>query len=232
MKRRGQGRKRGSKKSAGRGRERKRRSRKSKKQEGDCENSWKYFADTGLCYRYYEDRKSWDEARSACEASAPASATGDLASIPDRKTNTFVSNLAPSTAWIGGIKHAVGGDKKWQWSDDSKWNFESWQFWQPDNGKPWSPDGEHYVGTNFFGRGKWNDWDKKGHTNWFAPVKGFICQYKRGSGCVTVSGDDTGSSCVFPFTIGGVTYNECAPWPLGGPNDGKFWCSTKVTRHS
>ena len=28
-------------------------------------------------------------------------------------------------------------------------------------------------------------------------------------GCVTVGGDDPNKACVFPFTFGGVTYNEC-----------------------
>ena len=43
----------------------------------DCENGWKYSEDTGLCYRYFGDRKPWDEARSACESSAPDGATGE-----------------------------------------------------------------------------------------------------------------------------------------------------------
>ena len=28
-------------------------------------------------------------------------------------------------------------------------------------------------------------------------------------GCSTVGGDDPNKECVFPFTFGGVTYNEC-----------------------
>ena len=39
---------------------------------------------------------------------------------------------------------------------------------------------------------------------------------------VTVSGPDTGSPCIFPFTFQGVTYTECAE-----DTDGK-WCSTEV----
>ena len=39
---------------------------------------------------------------------------------------------------------------------------------------------------------------------------------------VTVSGPDTGSTCIFPFTFQGVTYTECAE-----DSDGK-WCSTEV----
>ena len=96
--------------------------------------------------------------------------TGDLASIPDEKPNTFVSNLAPGTAWIGGSQR----ERNWKWSDDSSWNFESWGPGQPDGGKH---NDEHYVGTNFRGKGKWNDWNKNGHKTW-NPVMGFVCQYK------------------------------------------------------
>merc|ERR1711936_655353 len=48
------------------------------------------------------------------------------------------------------------------------------------------------------------------------------------SSCLTVSGPDTGSSCVFPFTFNGVTYVTCADWIYGGSNQGEKWCSTKV----
>merc|ERR1712177_78402 len=48
------------------------------------------------------------------------------------------------------------------------------------------------------------------------------------STCTTVSGPDTGSHCVFPFTFSGVTHQSCADWIYGGVNAGSKWCSTKV----
>merc|ERR550534_3339027 len=48
------------------------------------------------------------------------------------------------------------------------------------------------------------------------------------STCTTVSGPDTASQCVFPFTFGGVTHQSCADWIYGGVNAGSKWCSTKV----
>ena len=81
-----------------------------------------------------------------------------------------MSNLAPGTAWIGGSRH----EREWQWSDESAWSFESWGPGQPDSGKHGD---EGFVGTNFRGKGKWNDWNKNGHINWH-PVMGFVCQYK------------------------------------------------------
>merc|ERR1712119_224100 len=48
------------------------------------------------------------------------------------------------------------------------------------------------------------------------------------SSCLTVSGPDAGSPCVFPFTFNSVTYVTCAEWIYGGSNQGEKWCSTKV----
>jgi len=41
--------------------------------------------------------------------------------------------------------------------------------------------------------------------------------------CITIGGDDNGSSCVFPFTFDGVVYDKCTT--VADP-EGKFWCST------
>merc|ERR1712176_921823 len=46
--------------------------------------------------------------------------------------------------------------------------------------------------------------------------------------CVTTGGPAAGSTCVFPFTYAGVTYNACADWIYGGQAAGTTWCSTKV----
>ena len=45
------------------------------------------------------------------------------------------------------------------------------------------------------------------------------------TGCITVSGPDSGKSCVFPFRFNGVLYNECT---LDGnaPGETEPWCST------
>ena len=45
---------------------------------------------------------------------------------------------------------------------------------------------------------------------------------------MTTGGPASGSTCVFPFTYSGVTYNACADWIYGGQAAGTTWCSTKV----
>ena len=67
----------------------------------------------------------------------------------------------------------------------------------------------------------------------------FLClSITGGSSCVTDSGPDNGSPCIFPFTLDGATYNECAEFSDIDDDDyddyynyndknGK-WCSTEV----
>ena len=46
--------------------------------------------------------------------------------------------------------------------------------------------------------------------------------------CLTVSGPDTGSPCIFPFILG-IEYTSCATWQWGGDYEGQEFCATKVT---
>ena len=44
------------------------------------------------------------------------------------------------------------------------------------------------------------------------------------SGCITVSGDQPGEECIFPFKYEGTQYIACTT----AENDGIPWCSTKT----
>ena len=46
-----------------------------------CIQAWQFLEHSRRCYRYYDDRRSWQEARSMCQ---DAHKEGELASIPDR----------------------------------------------------------------------------------------------------------------------------------------------------
>ena len=47
------------------------------------------------------------------------------------------------------------------------------------------------------------------------------------SGCATVSGDDPGKTCIFPFRFQGVLYNACT-FDHNTPGDTEPWCSTST----
>ena len=136
-------------------------------------DGWSFLAHTGLHYRYFSSRKSWTDAQCSCRASAPADYTGELASVGDSATNSFVANLpgGVTRAWLGGYqRNGAANGAAWSWSDGSAWGYESWASGEPnnDNGE------EHYLEVNFETKRSWNDMPIDGATY----VEGYICQYK------------------------------------------------------
>ena len=63
----------------------------------------------GKCYKYYEARVLWDDARQNCKSNAPND-SGDLASVTSTEIHEFISTLG-TKFWIGG-KDRYKGDNK------------------------------------------------------------------------------------------------------------------------
>ena len=103
-------------------------------------------------------------------SSAPPGYTGNLASVHDNITNTFVADLAPGRAWLGGYQAGNGEDEPWLWSDGSAWDYENWRAGEPNN-----DDGRgNYMEVNFGGQGTWNDLPVEKSYE----VPGYVCQYE------------------------------------------------------
>ena len=136
-----------------------------------AEGDWTYLEHTGLNYRYFESPQSWTDALCSCQASAPPGYTGNLASVHDTTTNTFVANLARiNLAWLGGFQNSSRAGEPWRWSDGSVWDYENWRSGEPNNAN----GGEDYLETNYFKqKGKWNDFAVGG-----SDIVGYVCQYK------------------------------------------------------
>ena len=135
-----------------------------------ADDDWTFFEHTGLHYRHFESTQSWTNALCSCLASAPPGYTGNLASVHDNITNTFVTDLAPGRAWLGGYQNGNGDDEPWLWSDGSAWDFTNWL-----DGEPNSYGGsENHLEVNYKVHGTWNDapWDGDGR------VAGYVCQYE------------------------------------------------------
>jgi hypothetical protein len=109
------------------------------------------------------ERKSWHEAKKACENMG-----GHLAIITSKGENDFVSSLEPNHyVWIG-----LSDEKKnreFRWVNDKKAIFLSWRSGNPDN----MGGSEHYVELR--GNDKsWNDCpDNSGH------IAGYICEWDK-----------------------------------------------------
>ena len=135
-----------------------------------AEGDWTFLEHTGLYYRYFESIQSWTDALCSCQASAPPGYTGNLASVLDNTTNTFVANLTgPNAAWLGGFQNSSGADEPWRWSDGSAWDYENWYDREPNNhGR------EDYLEIWGEPKGQWNDCNNEcARSN-----RGYVCQYK------------------------------------------------------
>ena len=128
---------------------------------------------TGLYYRFFESNQTWTEANRSCVSNAPRGYIGNLASVHDNITNTFVANLTRSIGKdirLGGFQNSSGADEPWHWSDGSVWDYENWRSGEPNNAN----GGEDYLETNYFKqKGKWNDFAVGG-----SDIVGYVCQYK------------------------------------------------------
>ena len=102
-----------------------------------CENDYVSYSATGGCYKYFPLLMTWERARSYCQDNVPYN-VGDLASIPDAGTNTFLQNLIQDAyIWVGGLRNdSINSTSTWTWSDGTPWDDQN-TFWfdgQPNNG--------------------------------------------------------------------------------------------------
>ena len=126
-----------------------------KEKECSSRSGWRWFDHTGKCYKYYYGGY-WElqEAKDLCKKEVPSSYQGNLASIPDSKTNEFLKEWVPTQVWIGASKSGGG----WSWEDGTTWSYTSWRSGEPK---------EDYA---TFWRGKWiSEQSSSGHC--------FLCSY-------------------------------------------------------
>ena len=62
-----------------------------------CEEGYKYYEKTAKCYKFFDEKKTWEEADSDC-----MQLSGHLASAADNDTNVFLHNIMKGDAYIGG----------------------------------------------------------------------------------------------------------------------------------
>ena len=139
-----------------------------------CSDGWTYFPNTGQCYRYFNQKLTWTEARAVCQNVNG----GDLVSIHNKETNDFLYPLPRTSpdhhyyAWIGARRADEHSD--WRWSDGSSWDYSNWG-----TGKPTNLRTDDYGGINggeeFVNSQTIGFWDNTDKTD---DVRGapFLCQ--------------------------------------------------------
>ena len=128
----------------------------------NCDSGWTPFIHTGKCYKYSDQITNRTQALRLCQ-SANFNPTSTLASIPDMKTNNFLTSVTKESSWTGGYKNSQG---EWGWTDGSPWTFTNWNTGEPNN----HLNIEDFVEINHGSTGKWND-DPD------ARSQGALCQY-------------------------------------------------------
>ena len=66
-----------------------------------CPSLWKYLPNSKKCYRTFQQATTWENANKKCRKSASG---GHLASVRDKETKKFLSNLTKKASWIGGFR--------------------------------------------------------------------------------------------------------------------------------
>ncbi|XP_013399078.2 macrophage mannose receptor 1-like [Lingula anatina] len=94
-----------------------------------CQEDWALYRDH--CYRVFEDKNTWSQAKGSCRRMG-----GDLASILTANENSFVTSLAggedvdPSELWTG--LNAGRVTNQYEWSDGSSVTVTYWAANEPD----------------------------------------------------------------------------------------------------
>ena len=115
-----------------------------------CEDGWSMFK--GVCYRFYLDEKSWDDAEKKCKQE-----DAHLASLFSDEEASFVRCLQDAASihetWIGGRRSG----SNFQWIDGTSFDYYNWNTGQPDNQGGKEDCIMVYSDPGQSRDGKWND---------------------------------------------------------------------------
>ncbi|MBE6680243.1 MAG: hypothetical protein E7598_06970 [Ruminococcaceae bacterium] len=154
----------------------------------------------GHTYHLYNNAKTWEEAKLACERLG-----GHLVTITSKEEQEFIASLIDSFGsqkqyWLGASDSAREGT--WKWVTGEKWSYTNWDRGMPDN----NGGTEHYLqiynysnpGVKGSQRLKWNDITVDNYRvtqpDFFrTQYIGFICEWEPSQGS---SGDASQNSSV------------------------------------
>ncbi|XP_072923105.1 C-type lectin mannose-binding isoform-like isoform X2 [Hemitrygon akajei] len=138
---------------------------------GPCDEKWFYFPPLNSCYRFFSDKKTWEEAEDFCNQDTHC---GQLASVTSSEHNTFISKVISTVAnthpltWIG--LNDICKEGIYTWIDGTPYTYSRWGKDQPDDYKE-NEDCVHVHYSYQNGVSNWNDLPcEEQHS--------FVCAYK------------------------------------------------------
>ena len=96
-------------------------------EDGECVSTgtgWKHYG--GHCYKFFADKKSWGDARTACLGEG-----ADLVSLSNNAENLFTITIVTETFWAGLNDQASEGS--WKWTDGTPYSYTNWGGGEPNN---------------------------------------------------------------------------------------------------
>ncbi|GFO41918.1 macrophage mannose receptor 1 [Plakobranchus ocellatus] len=142
-----------------------------------CPSGWTKSPSSGTCIKFYDNSKTWADARTVCQQDG-----GDLVTIRDANMNQFVEAQRKSKGgsyWIG--LHDLNKEGDFGWLDETQAaTFLKWGPGQPNDMK----SGQYTQGQDCVEIGYWDDerWNDKA----CAETNQFICE-KPAMGSATAS---------------------------------------------
>ncbi len=91
---------------------------------------------SGHWYEVVTSSITWNDAKTAAQASSYSGMNGHLATITSQEENNFVANLGSvDSYWLGGFQPAGSSepDGDWQWVTGESWSYTNWNGGEPNN---------------------------------------------------------------------------------------------------
>ncbi|XP_062928996.1 macrophage mannose receptor 1-like [Mobula hypostoma] len=134
--------------------------------QGRCDPGWFYYRTLNSCYRYFNAKKSWEEAQTLCNIPPHY---GKLTSVCSKGHNSFIFKVlrrqaGRRSAWIG--LNDISREGTYRWVDGAYYSYRNWGANEPNTCRRY----EDCVLIRGASGGDWDDvsCDEK---------RGFVCSY-------------------------------------------------------
>merc|ERR1712198_213675 len=93
--------------------------------DGQCPVGWTFYFTGGMCYKFFQGERTYDEAYYLCKEQGGEQA--DIAVASDEGRNNFIAfTFTDQDVWLG-VRKITNRGKFWRWDDGTSWDYENWR---------------------------------------------------------------------------------------------------------